>query len=315
LETGGGAERPDGSMRVADYWQQVFYPVLSHRIARQSQLGYESCWRRHISPAIGNQQLRHVTTHALSAMLDRMADAGLGKPSIERAAVLVSQIFEDATESGYIDRAPSHRLTLPLCRPAGATRPLDESEARRLIQGTSGRTRLFWRVLLLTAARPGEVLALQRGDIAGGCIRIERTCLNGKAGPTKNKKSRICPIPESLDTELREYLQGVEGENVFPSARGKMLSRDSQAMRELLAESRAASGIADLTFRRCRTTFATEWSGDAKDAQEMLGHARVDTTMQFYRRAQVARQRAAVEEWDARLSGRVVTMHGKAQAG
>ena len=43
-------------------------------------------------------------------------------------------------------------------------------------------------------------------------------------------------------------------------------------MTEMRDEARTAANIPDLTFRMCRTTFATLFEGDIKDAQEMVGH-------------------------------------------
>jgi integrase len=51
----------------------------------------------------------------------------------------------------------------------------------------------------------------------------------------------------------------------------------------------------------CRTTFATLFEGDIKDAQEMLGHHSAAFTLQVYRKPIFARQQRAVEELDSRL--------------
>jgi integrase len=76
----------------------------------------------------------------------------------------------------------------------------------------------------------------------------------------------------------------------------------------MLNQARKAANIPDLTFRMCRTTFTTLFEGDPKDAQAILGHSTVDLTMRVYKKPIAARQRASVEEIDARLSGKVVEM-------
>jgi integrase len=65
----------------------------------------------------------------------------------------------------------------------------------------------------------------------------------------------------------------------------------------------------------CRTTFATLFRSDPADIQGILGHATVDMTMAFYRRAISTRQVAAVEELEARLRGKLVTMKPAEKAG
>ena len=48
--------------------------------------------------------------------------------------------------------------------------------------------------------------------------------------------------------------------------------------------SRKAAKIPDLTFRMLRTTFATLYNGDLKDAQEILGHHSAAFTLERYRK-------------------------------
>jgi integrase len=70
---------------------------------------------------------------------------------------------------------------------------------------------------------------------------------------------------------------------------------------EPLNSARKAAQIPDLTFRMCRTTFATLFEGDIRDAQAMLGHHSPAFTLKVYRKPVTARQQSAVEELDRRL--------------
>jgi integrase len=60
----------------------------------------------------------------------------------------------------------------------------------------------------------------------------------------------------------------------------------------------------------CRTTFATLFEGDLRDAQEILGHHSEAFTLRVYRKPIAERQRRAVEDLDARL--KVVEIKRKA---
>ena len=51
----------------------------------------------------------------------------------------------------------------------------------------------------------------------------------------------------------------------------------------------------------CRTTFATLFEGDIRDAQEILGHHSAAFTLQVYRKPVSARQQKAVDELDSKL--------------
>jgi len=87
---------------------------------------------------------------------------------------------------------------------------------------------------------------------------------------------------------------------MFPSPRGKLLRLSSEAICDMLDRTRKAAAIPGLTFRQCRTTFATLYEGDAKDRQAILGHHSEQFTMAVYQKAIPTRQQESVEELEAR---------------
>jgi integrase len=311
-ETGGEA-KADGSMTVADFWARVFWPTCSHRVTVSTAKAYASCLRNHIAPAIGPLELRHVSKSAISGLLDKMADKRVSKPLIERALFLCNRLFEEAVDNDYVPKNPARGVTLPNTKPNGETRPLTEAECRKLLDATTGRDRLMWSVLLRTGIRIGELLALQVCDILPGGLRIDESGYGGHASTTKNKKTRIVPMSAALRSELEAWTAGRDADAlIFPNRDGRMFARESSTIKGILAAARKV--IPDLRYRMTRTTFATLFGGDPSDAQAILGHASVDLTMRVYRKAQAGRQMDALEDWDARLSGKVVTMPRKKES-
>ena len=69
----------------------------------------------------------------------------------------------------------------------------------------------------------------------------------------------------------------------------------------MVEAARPVAKIPDLTFRMCRTTFATLFEGDIRDAQEILGHHSPGFTLAVYRKPIAARQQGAVDAMDQRL--------------
>lgn len=307
-EETGGAMRPDGSMTVAEFWEKVFYPVVSRRLAPNSRAAYESAYRLYIKPAIGTQELQHVTKHAVELILVKLADAEKGKATIERVLMLVHELFTEAVENGYVIKNPARRIMLPNCKPIQETPALTEQQVRTIFEKCEGRDRLMWRILLLTGVRPGELLALKKSDLIPVGLCIDESSRWGHAAPTKNRKIRYAPIPDSLRQEIEEWCQGIDGDVMFPNATGGLLSRASTVIRDLLSNARIAAGIPGLTFRQCRTTFATLYEGDPRDRQAIMGHHSAEFTMRVYQKPIAARQKASVEELDARLSRKVVEM-------
>jgi integrase len=309
-----GPARADGSMLVKEFWDKVFYPILARRIALNSKVGYESAWRVYIEPAIGRQELQHVIKHAIETILGKMADADKGESLIKRVLSLIHEMFTEAVENNYIAKNPARNITLPNCRRHRETVSLTEQQVRAIFENTEGRDRLMWRILLLTGCRIGELLALHKTDLIPAGLLIDESTTWGRLGPTKNRKVRTAPLPATLRQELSEWLEGVEGHLMFPSPRGKLLRLCSESMYDMLDRARKTAGIPKLTFRQCRTTFATLYEGDAKDRQAILGHHSEQFTMAVYRKPIAERQQKSVEELESRLAGKVVKMPKRGSA-
>jgi integrase len=167
---------------------------------------------------------------------------------------------------------------------------------------------------LLTGARIGEVLALNRNDITPAGLVIDESALEGRASTTKNRKTRTAVLTATLRRDLLEWAEKQFGPLIFPKEDGRMDRRNTRANDAATREIRQLTGIADLTPRMCRTTFATHFEGDPSDIRDLLGHASLDTTA-IYKKPIAPRQQAAVEEYEARLTGKVVEFKPKEKIG
>ena len=77
--------------------------------------------------------------------------------------------------------------------------------------------------------------------------------------------------------------------------------RNDGLLEAMVSRARSTTKIPDLTFRTCRTTFATLFEGDIADVQASLGHHAAEFTLRLYRKSVTARHPAAVEELDRKL--------------
>lgn len=71
----------------------------------------------------------------------------------------------------------------------------------------------------------------------------------------------------------------------------------------MVNRARRLTDTLDLDWRICRRTFGTLFRGDIRDAQEILGYASIERTLEHYRRPIPERLRQAEEELDSRLGG------------
>ena len=107
------------------------------------------------------------------------------------------------------------------------------------------------------------------------------------------------PVTESLRAELEEWLTGHDHRLLFPSPRGRVYLRGRKEIQEIAKRGREI--IPDLTFRMCRTTFASLFEGDAADRSSIMGHSSVEFTLERYREPVMERRQRSVEELDRRL--------------
>jgi integrase len=303
----------DGTITVEQFWDRVHWPVLSRSLAPNSQKTYRTAWNKWIRPSIGKIELQRVSKNAVEVTLSKMA--GMGEHTVRICRVVISSLFTEAVENGFIQINPARKVRLPRHKPTEETAPLTESEVRRLFAATNGQDRLLWMLLILLGLRISEVLALKKDDITeDGYLRVDQSAHRGEGDLTKNRKKRRVPLPEILRIELDEWARQQPGEVLFPREDGRMHDRNDNPTRAVQQRGREAAQLPRLTFRCCRTTFATLFDGDPRDLQEFLGHSTMQMTSR-YRKARAERQAAAVEAMAVRLSEKVVPISRKQKAG
>lgn len=291
---------PSAQVSLGKFFEDVYLPVRGHDWALNTRRAMTRTIERHILPRLGATALGDLNKVQIEKHLIALADRGLSRVVVDWVRMLIKSALEEAVENDFIHKNPAGRIKTPQCKPRQETRSLTEAEVQRIFGRLSGRERLMFRVLIECGPRPGELFALRKDDLLPGSIRFDESALDGKAGPTKTRRTRIVPLPTSLELELRQWAECCSGDLLFPNRAGCMMHRASTG-RQVLLLARKLSGIPDLTYRACRATCATWYGGDLRDLQEVLGHAHPEMTLERYKKPVPERMRMAVEELDARL--------------
>jgi integrase len=296
-----GPPKRDGSMMLAAFWDEVYYPVHAGKWGVSSRRLISSIWRKHIEPALGAMALKDIGKTDIDLHLLALAEAGLGKDGVAGVLKWLRSALTEAVDGDYIPKNPARKVKVPACKPKPETRSLDEDEVRRLWDTAQGVDYVVWRLLVLTGLRIGELLALDRTDLLPTGLLISKSALDGHASTTKNKKARLVPLSPDLRAELEDWLRTHNHSLVFPAPRGGLYWRNSEKLEEMLERARKLAKIPSLTFKQCRTTFATLVDADVADAQAMLGHHSPAVTLEFYKKAIPTRQQEAVDRLESKL--------------
>jgi len=181
----------------------------------------------------------------------------------------------------------------------------------------------------LAGPRPGELLALKWQDWKlpdkpgeAGEAMIRRSLSTTHDGPvfretTKSGKGRavylLPPVVEALRAHRKRQLEeqlkyaGLweNRELVFPSTTGTPMSANNLSRRHFKPLLERA-GLPDVRFYDLRHTFATLWleSGEnPKILQEILGHSRIDVTLNVHSHVLPHIQRDVMDRFGQRFFG------------
>ena len=156
--------------------------------------------------------------------------------------------------------------------------------------GASATTNLAFRFLVLTAARPGEVLSAERDD-----IDLASRVWTVPARLTKNGRSRRIPLSTGAVTVLEEaFSRNPDSTYVFPSPRtGRPLGGSTlRALCRHLGIHGAVSGFRSAFHEYCVVNAVPQ-----EHAETILGHVARGMEFSFNRTGYLEEQRSIMQSW------------------
>jgi integrase len=159
-------------------------------------------------------------------------------------------------------------------------------------------------VALLTGMRRGELFALRWKaiDLDGRRLTVQEAVYEGSFGTPKTAAGMRC-IPladgavELLTTWRARARRTAPDDLVFATISAKPISPNN-VLRRWVFPTCATLGLPNatwLTFRRTYSSWAHEKGVPAKVVAELMGHAKVDTTLNVYTQVIDASKRAAAQ--------------------
>jgi integrase len=173
----------------------------------------------------------------------------------------------------------------------------------------------------VTGLRIGELLALRwhAADLKQRKLRVTETVFQGQFQAPKTEKSvRTIPLgPMACRILAEHYRRSRCGRNdlVFPRE-GNRPYRESNLLQNVLQPAAVKAGLGHVTWHQLRHVHASvlhDLGVPAKIAQQQLGHATLETTLNIYTHVIPATHRRAVERLERVLFPNVPNLRVKAK--
>lgn len=213
-------------------WFRYWVDNIAAKSVRPNTLdGYKRTVENHIIPAIGKVRLEKVTPAHVRRVHDAIIDKGLSSTTALLAHRTMSTSFKAAMREGRIGRNPAALVNAPK-KAATALQALDLPEAVQLLRHVANHPQgALWATVLLTGARRGEVIGLERDrvgdvlDLSWQLLRLKKTDKEGRpkvpadyeyrhlvgglylTRPKSSTSHRIVPLVDPLKSILEKHLR------------------------------------------------------------------------------------------------------------
>ena len=289
---------------TVDRWFQEWFDLYKKTSGstEKSLLMYQQKYNVHVSPAIGRLKMGDIREANLQRILN--SQAGMSFSHVSKLRIVIKGMFSRAASSRIIPFDPSAKLELPETVKR-SHRSLTEDERAALLKVCQQHHYgLMMMIVLYAGLRPGELAALNWGDVDFERNEIivhkalESGSNNVKAPKTDAGFREIPMVPE-----LRERLWAVKkpaGEAVVTNTKGKRMDADSmyRAWKSVMRKMDIEMGAVvyrnqilqsvidpDLTLYCLRHTFCTDLQKAGVPinvAKELMGHSSISVTANIY---------------------------------
>ena len=224
----------------------------------------------------------------------------------------LSAVLRTAVKWGHLQDNPARGVDLPTLKTVRPKWALTIAQAAALLDARCRRWRGRWSGLaLLTGLRRGELFALRWKDIDEpiGSLPVQRGRLRGRVRHAEDggrcATHSVVGRRAGVAHGLAEHASKRTSRMRWCSRRGRASrSRPNNVLRRWVFPACEASGFRRatwLTFRRTYSSWAHDKGVPGKVVAQLMGHAKVDTTLNVYTQVIDGALRAAVDRVGSRI--------------
>jgi integrase len=298
-----GVYTPPGKLTVADLLNQWLDGYVKTNCSQRTLDGYQSIATKHLIPALGQHQLKHLNQQHIQSYYGKAVDVEkLSSRTVHHQHRVLSQALKYAVRQGYLGRNPCDLVDPPSPKGKSMT-TLTQSEVTDLL--ITAQDNYYYPVIytaVSTGLRQAELLGLRWRDvdIAARSISVNQVLYKRRGiyqfnAPKTEHSRRRLRMTDKLAQFLgeyrleREHLYHKLGKTitlddlVFANVEGKPI--DPSFLSHSFGKIVRKASLKNIRFHDLRHTFASLMlkKGIApKVISEALGHSSVAFTMDVY---------------------------------
>ena len=299
-----GVLKPQSLMRFRDFvenqWEVLVLP--NHKLSTQH--GYRVMLNNHVLPYFGDRHLSDIVKQDVQQFVLEKFRQRFAWQTVRNGWIVLSTVLDSAVEYGYLAANPARGVKFPSQAVRPEPRVLSAKDLEQLMARLQEPFKTMVMLTMVTGLRIGELLALrwQAADFKQRKLRVTETVFQGQFQAPKTERSvRTIPIGPVACRILAEHyrcsLRCDPNDLVFPRE-GTRPYRESNLLQGVLQPAAVKAGLGHVTWHQLRHVHASvlhDLGVPAKIAQQQLGHATLETTLNIYTHAIPATHRRAVE--------------------
>lgn len=265
---------------IANEWNEAHESEIAH----YTYDGYQKPLKD-LKEEFGQMTVREIEPLDIQRFITNYARKGYAKQTVKLRKIVASLIFDYAILKGCITSNPTLAVKIPKSAPKKERTLPSDRDINIVKQSVDTEFGLFPYLVLFTGLRKGEALALRYEDIdfENNKIYIDKvlifksSCESVIEHRTKSKSGvRVIPLLTPLKNVLKKKTGYIFNKNGEPLTKAQY----DTAWRHYINE----TGV-ELTAHQLRHAFATicyDANIGVKDAAALLGHSKVEMTLDVY---------------------------------
>jgi integrase len=286
--------------------------VLPTKYKHSTQKNHRHILEKHLLPRFGDLPVCEVTTAVIQTYVTHLIQVGYAPKSIDHIHDVLSAVLRSGVKWSHLVANPARGVEMPRLKTVRPKWAFTVDQAITLFRHLPWmKPRTMVGLALLGGARRGELFAFRWRDFdeTNRCLQVREAVYEGTFDePKTDASARLIPLPEMAMEMLQTWRslcrRTAPEDLIFATISGKPISPNN-VLRRWVWPACQAAGLPKatwLTFRRTYSSWAHHQGVPPKVVAAIMGHTKVDTTLNVYTQVLDGAAREAADRVGSQLA-------------